>query len=89
MSAMTLLDLTVSTRELIGDKLREDPANPGTYLQGPTEFTDTEIKRAINWAIGHYCEKTHKTYAEATATVTSGGLVPLPTSFIQVVRVIA
>lgn len=66
---MNLTALIAEVRALTGDPLREDPDNPGQYLQGPTKWTDTEITSALNFAQKAYCQKTLCSMDNGTFTI--------------------
>lgn len=57
MAALTLSQLRVLTRDLVGD-----PDNGGT---GANTYSDAQMAQAINWAIQYVCTKMRYTYKEA------------------------
>lgn len=72
---MTVAELITATRSMIGDKVRYDPTDGVTVLQGPTKFTDPEIKIGLNWACQRYAEETKCTLTETSISSAAGGIV--------------
>lgn len=81
---MTVAELITAVRAIVGDKLREDPNNPGTFLQGATDWTDPEIKTALDWACQRYAEETSCSLTEASVNSAANGIVRLTAGVLAV-----